>query len=172
MGPFRWVYLAIFVAIAALFAVCAVALIVLAVASLWPLVQGGDGGLHDRFVAVLEAVGILTIAVAALELSQTVIEEEVRRSVPISSPTRARRFLSRFLVVIVVSSGIEFLVGIFTLLRKDPEHLPHAAAVGVASAAILVALGAFVRLNRSAETLEPEALAQAKEEDRKVEEQT
>jgi hypothetical protein len=156
------------VAIAALFAACAVALVVLSVSSMLPAVLDGDAALHDRFVGVLEGIAILTVAVAALELSQTVIEEEVRRSVSISSPTRARRFLSRFLVVIVVSSGIEFLVGVFTLLRKDPAHLPNAAAVGVASAAILVALGVFVRLNRAAETLEPEALAQAKQEDRKV----
>ena len=169
MGPFRWLYLAVFVAIAAVFALCAVALLVLAVATFLPAAMPGDAGLRPRFLAVLEAVGILTIAVAALELSQTVIEEEVRRSAHLSSPTRARRFLSRFLVVVVVTSAIECLIGIFEYLHDAPERLPHVAAIGIASAVILVAWGAFVRWNRAAEELEPEALETAKSEDRKVE---
>ena len=37
------------------------------------------------------------------------------------------------------------------------------------AAALLAAWGVFIRLNIGAETLEPEALAKAKAEDRKVE---
>jgi hypothetical protein len=169
VGPFRLLYQAIFIAIAAVFALCAVGLLVLAVGTALPAVMPGDLGLRPRFLAVLEAVGILTVAVAALELSGTVIEEEVRRSAHLSSPTRVRRFLSRFLVVVVVSSSIEFLIGIFEHLREKPEELPHVATIGIASALILAAWGLFVRLNRAAEQLEPEALETAKAEDRKVE---
>jgi len=59
--------------------------------------------LRDRFGGVLESVRLLTIAVAALELGQTILEEEVRREAQLSAPTRVRRFLSRFMLVIVVS---------------------------------------------------------------------
>jgi hypothetical protein len=117
---------------------------------------------------VLEAIALLTIAVAALELGQTILEEEVLRRAHMSAPTRVRRFLSRFMVVIVVALSIEALVGVFQLLHRDPARLPHVAAVGVAAAALLAAWGVFVRLNRSAEELEPEALAEAKGEDRKL----
>lgn len=43
------------------------------------------------------------------------------------------------------------------------------ASVGLAAAALLLAWGVFVRLTRSAEELEPEAMQAAKREDRKVE---
>lgn len=46
--------------------------------------------------------------------------------------------------------------------------LPYAAAVGFMAAALLAAWGVFVKLNVGAEMLEPEALAAAKDEDRKV----
>ena len=36
--------------------------------------------LRERFVAVLECIGLLTIAVASLELGQTIFEEEIQRS--------------------------------------------------------------------------------------------
>ena len=50
-----------------------------------------------------EALGLLTVAVVALQIAETIIEEEVIRDADISAPTRVRRFLSRFLVVIVVA---------------------------------------------------------------------
>jgi hypothetical protein len=40
--------------------------------------------------------------------------------------------------------------------------------VGLTAAALLAAWGVFIRLNRSAEELEPEAMAEAKREDDKV----
>jgi hypothetical protein len=46
--------------------------------------------------------------------------------------------------------------------------LPDAASSIAAVAVLLAAWGVFVRLNRSAEDVEPEAMDQAKEEDRKL----
>jgi len=146
-----------------------VALVALAAGRLWAGVGPGVGEPWPaRVDAVLEAVGLLTVAVAALELGQTVLEEEVQRAAHMSAPTRVRRFLSRFLVVVVVALAIEALVLTFRFGREDPSRLPHAAAVGVAAAAVLAGWGAFVRLNRSAEELEPEAMERAKREDAKV----
>ena len=104
----------------------------------------------------------------ALELGQTIIEEEVQRKVQASSPTRARRFVSRFLVVVVVALSIESLVAVFKLAHEDPSRLPQAAMVGIAAGVLLASWGVFVRLNRSAEELEPEAMEETKSEDRKV----
>ena len=121
-----------------------------------------------RFNAVLEAIALLTIAVAALELGQTVLEEEVLRRAQMSAPTRARRFLSRFLIVVVVALSVETLVSVFQFAHSDPARLPEAAWIGIAAAALLAAWGAFVWLNRSAEELEPEAMEHAKREDQQV----
>jgi hypothetical protein len=123
--------------------------------------------LSVRVNAVLEAIALLTVAVAALELGQTIIEEEVQREAHMSAPTRVRRFLSRFMVVLVVALSIEALVTTFRYSQEDPSHLVYAAAIGLMAAALLAAWGVFIRLNHSAEKLEPEAMEQAKLEDSK-----
>jgi hypothetical protein len=73
------------------------------------------------------------------------------------------------MIVIIISLSIESLVGVFQFMHEDPSQLPRAAAVGVAAAFLLAAWGLFVRLNISAEELEPEALEKAKSEDDEVE---
>ncbi|HYM86545.1 MAG TPA: hypothetical protein VET30_07380 [Pseudoxanthomonas sp.] len=152
----------------ALFFACAVALMVLAATELWEGLFAGPREIRDRFGSILECIGMLTIGLVALELSQTIFEEEVQRDVKVSGPTRVRRYLSRFLVVIVIALSIETLVAVFELMHSDPAKLPYAGAIGGSAAVLLIAWGVFVRLNRSAEELEPEAMAQTKREDRKV----
>ena len=124
----------------------------------------------DRAAAqgIIEAVGLLAAAVVALQIAQTITEEEVIREAHISGPTRIRRFLSRFLVVVVVALAIEGLVATFKALHEDPSQLPHAASILVAAGMLLAGWGVFVYLNRSAEELEPEAMQAAKREDRKL----
>ena len=155
--------------IVVLFICCAIALIVFAVLGFWQGINPiEEMSLSERFNAVLGSIGLLTIAVVALELSQTILEEEVQREVQVSSPTRVRRFLSRFMVVVIVALSIETLIAVFETAHEDVARLPQAASVGVAAALLLAAWGVFVRLNKSAEELEPEAMAQAKSEDEKI----
>jgi hypothetical protein len=159
-----------YVLIALLFFICGFALIVLAGMEIWSaLFAAGDQTVQEQFRLILECVGLLTIAVAAFELGQTVLEEEIQREVHVSSPTRLRRFLSRFLIVVVVSLGVECLVGVFQFMHVKPELLPQIASIGVAAAVLLASWGLFVRLNVEAEKLEPEAMHQAQEEDKHVE---
>ena len=70
---------------------------------------------------------------------------------------------------LVVALSIETVVLVFRLSQDAPEMLPYAASVGAAAALLLAAWGLFIRLNRSAEELEPEAMQAAKREDRKIE---
>jgi hypothetical protein len=169
----QWAHVAygiVYRIIAAMFAGCAVLLIGFAALEAASGLLASDVNLQARFSAVLEAIGMLTIAVAALELSQTVWEEEVLRKALMSAPTRVRRFISRFLVVVVVALAIESLIGAFHFVHEDPEQLPNTAAVAVGAAALLIAWAVFIRLNLSAEALEPEAMAHAKREDAKIDE--
>jgi hypothetical protein len=170
----RWAngaYSIVYRIIAVLFALCATLLVGFACMELYDGLASARVELRVRFAAVLEAIGMLTIAVAALELSQTVWEEEVQRQALMSAPTRVRRFISRFLVVVVVALAIEALIAAFRFVHDKPEPLPHAAAGAVGAAALLIAWGVFVRLNLSAEALEPEAMARAKREDEKIDEE-
>jgi hypothetical protein len=157
--------------ISMMFVLCAVALVGLAVVQLWNGIRpGAEGGLTIRLQDVLESIAQLTVALASLELGQTILEEEVLRSAHMSAPTRVRRFLSRFMIVLVVALSIESLVIAFRVSHDSPEQLPYAASVGFAAAALLAAWGLFVWLNRAVEELEPEAMEEAKQEDRNLDE--
>ena len=74
------------------------------------------------------------------------------------------------MIVIIVSVAIESLVAVFQFTHDDPVLLSQASSIGVAAAILLAAWRVFIRLNRSAEELEPEAMEQAKHEDQQVEE--
>lgn len=90
---------------AVLFACAALMLIVVAAHMGWTAFTSG----LDQAAAqeLIEAVGLLAAAVVALQIAQTIAEEEVIRAAHISAPTRVRRFLSRFFVVVVVALAIE-----------------------------------------------------------------
>src|SRR6478735_2949617 len=109
---------------AILFACAAVVLILIATRVGWAALATG----FDRPAAqgIIEAVGLLAAAVVALQIAQTIFEEEVIRDADISAPTRVRRFLSRFFVVVVVALAIEGLVATFRALHEDPAQLPYA----------------------------------------------
>ena len=152
--------------IAVLFIVISFMLMVLAALTGWKAV-GAELGQGAE--SAIEAIGLLAIAVVSLQISQTITEEEVIRDAHISAPTRVRRYLSRFMVVVVVALSIEGLVGTFKALHEEPELLPHAASVLVAAGLLLAGWGVFIRFNKEAELLEPEAMKEAKSEDVKLE---
>ena len=151
---------------ALLFALASLLLMAIAARTGWAAVAGGiDQG---AALGLIEATGLMAVAVVALQIAQTITEEEVVREAHVSGPTRVRRFLSRFLVVVVVALAIEGLIGVFKALRENPEHLSGAALLLVSVGVLLAGWGVFIRLNTAAEALEPEAMEQAKREDRKL----
>ena len=128
---------------------CAVALIAFSGMELWRAVQPSEVlSLTKRFDVILDCIAMLTIAMAAMELAQTIVEEEFEQSDRLSAAARARRVLSRFLVVVIVSLSIESLVAIFKLLHDDPAKISDAAFIAFAAAALLVAWGVFIRLSQ------------------------
>lgn len=151
-----------------LFAVCGIALIGFSILQLWAGFAPGAASVNQRLDTVLQSLALMTVALAALELAQTIFEEEVQREVHMSAPTRVRRFLSRFMVVLVVALTIESLVLVFRYSHDQPENMVYAVMVGFSAAALMIAWGVFVHLNTSAEALEPEGMQQAKDEDRKM----
>ncbi len=152
--------------IAAMFAGFGVSLIAIAAAVAWEAFKHGLTVVAAQ--EVIESIGLLAAAVVGLQISQTIVEEEVMRDAHISAPTRVRRFLSRFFVVVVVALVIEALVATFKAVHENLEQLLYGASLLLSSAALLAAWGYFVRCNRYAEELEPEAMQEAKREDHKV----
>jgi hypothetical protein len=166
MKIFTNLFRAVHTLMAGLFACAALMLIAISARMGWlAFANGLDGAAAQQ---IIEAVGLLAAAVVALQIAETIVEEEVVRDADISAPTRVRRFLSRFMVVVIVALAIEGLVATFKALHEDVAQLPYAAGVLAATALLLAAWGVFVHLNRSAEELEPEAMAEAKREDKKL----
>jgi hypothetical protein len=144
------------------------ALMLITIASRMGWIAFAEGLDASAAQAIIEAVGLLAAAVVALQIAETIFEEEVIRDADISAPTRVRRFLSRFFVVVIVALAIEGLVATFRALHEDPQQLPFAAGILAGTGVLLAAWGVFVYLNRAAEELEPEAMADAKREDKKL----
>jgi hypothetical protein len=151
---------------ALLFVAAALPLMVIAAHTGWSALSAGLG--KEVAQEIIEAVGLLAAAVVSLQMAQTIIEEEVVRDAHVSAPTRVRRFVSRFLVVVVVALAVEGLVATFKAIHEDMAQLTNASLLLLAVGAMLAGWGVFIRLNRYAEELEPEAMAEAKREDRKL----
>lgn len=153
--------------IALLFACAALLLIAIAARTGWAAIAAGLDS--AAALGIIEAIGVIAVAIVAIQIAQTIVEEEIIREAHISAPTRVRRYLSRFLVVVIISLAIEGLVATFEALHDNPAQLPYAASLLLAVAALLAGWGVFIRLNRYAEELEPEAMEEAKREDGKLE---
>lgn len=166
MKWFLLLFAGVYALVAFLFGAAALWLLYTAAFGIWAVISATTGA--DAILTVIESIGLLAVALVALEIAQTIIEEQVIRRAHVSAPTRARRYVSRFLVVLVVAMAIEMLVAVFAALRTDLEDLRFAGWIGFAVAALLIAWGAFVWLNRSAEEIEPEAMREAKQEDKKL----
>jgi hypothetical protein len=69
---------------------------------------------------------------------------------------------------VVVALTIEGLVATFKAAHEDPAQMLYAASMVFAAGVLLAGWGLFVRMNRYAEELEPEAMAEAKREDKKM----
>lgn len=159
------VYMLVHAVIALMFLLAALLLVYLAVQT--GLKVWGESALGSAVVSVVEALGILAAAIVSVQISQTILEEEIIRDAHISGPSRIRRFLSRFMVMLVVALTIEGLIASFKA-QKEPQQLLYAAALLAATALLLAGWGVFVKLNSAAEALEPESLAEAKKEDTQV----
>ena len=166
MKRVQQVFSIIHACLATIFACVALILLVIATKQVWHALTGDLD--HTAAQQIIEAIGLLAASVVALQIAQTIAEEEVLRDVHVSGPTRIRRFLSRFLLVIVVAVAVEGLVAIFRAAHEDAMQLVYAASVLVSVGILLAGWGVFIRLNRYAEEIEPEAMAEAKAEDKKL----
>lgn len=162
LALFQWVHKLT----ALLFAAASLLLVAIATRIGWEALGTGLDG--EAAQEIIESVGLLAAAVVALQIAETIIEEEVIRKKNVSAPTRVRRFLSRFFVVVIVALAVEGLVATFKAIHEGMEDLPFAAALVGATGLLLAAWGAFVWFNRFAEDVEPEAMQEAKQEDEKV----
>ena len=111
--------------ISVLFVLAALGLLCFSGHALWSVVAPAEGvGAADRLGHVLDALASLTIAVAARDLAQTIVEEDDQREAPLSAPTRARRSRSRSMGELSGSLSIPLLVAVSHVRRDQPANSP------------------------------------------------
>lgn len=106
----------------------------------------------SEFVAImLHAVGAIVIAIAILDVSKYMIEEEIFRDKELRSPREARETMTKVIVIISIAVGIEGLVYIFKAGSQDITLLPYPAVLLIVSVILIVGLGIFQKLSLTTE---------------------
>ncbi|MBD3822507.1 MAG: hypothetical protein JXR47_07560 [Thiotrichales bacterium] len=106
----------------------------------------------SEFVAImLQAVGAIVIAIAIIDVSKYMIEEEIFRDKELRSPREARETMTKVIVIISIAVGIEGLVYIFKAGSENITLLPYPAVLLVVSVILIVGLGIFQKLSLSTE---------------------
>jgi len=101
---------------------------------------------------MLDAIGLIVIAIAVFDVSKYLMEEEVfRRQRELSSPREARQTLTKFLVIIIIAVSLEALVFIFGAGSSDIETLIYPTLLLVAAVFLVIGLGWYQRLSLDTE---------------------
>lgn len=128
--------------------IASLALVVLGFADVLASLRQSEGGGAD---AVLDGLGYLIVAIAVFDVAKYLFEEEVRRGKEKRSAAEARRSLTKFLSTVVIALFLEGLVVVFKTARTDVALLVYPTMLLLASAVILVGLGAFQRFSAAVE---------------------
>ncbi|HZP86887.1 MAG TPA: hypothetical protein VFB54_08690 [Burkholderiales bacterium] len=140
-----------------MYALICVALAALAVTLLatgiWSVVEVALSG-GEVILAVLEAVGLVIVALAVSDVAKYIYEEEIERERELRSAVEARQSLTKFLVIIAIAASLEGLVQIVHAAKSDRAALTDAALLLLAAVAVVVGLGVYQRLTVPTEAKE------------------
>lgn len=98
-----------------------------------------------------QSVILVTLGLAIFDLGKTILEEEVLLHKDIHHTGSTRRTISRFMSAIVIAVSIESLLLMFKSLLGDATHLNSAVFMLIAAVALLVGLGAYLKLTKDQE---------------------
>ncbi len=97
-------------------------------------------------IQIFGTVILITLGLAIFDLGKTILEEEVLLHKDIHHEGSMRRTISRFMSAIVIAVSIESLLLMFKSLLGGPDHLISAVLMLLAAVAMLVGLGAYLKL--------------------------
>lgn len=141
----------------ALYLVIAVTMVVMAVAlithSMWAIWQAYAEPDGDAVSAMLDAVGITVLALAVIDVSKYLVEEEVMRGHELRAPGEARARLTKFLTLISIAVSLEGLVFVFSAGKARPEALVYPAALLITAVVIVLGLGLYQWLSARTEQM-------------------
>lgn len=118
--------------------------------ALWEVytaVQAGEGIIDN----MLNAIGLVVVAIAGFDVSKYLMEEEVLHDRELRSAREARQTLTKFLVIIIIAVSLEALVFVFRAGSKTVADLLYPTLLIAASALLVISLGVYQRLSTEAE---------------------
>ncbi len=96
---------------------------------------------------LLNAIGIVVISTALVDVSKFLVEEEViRKKQSLPSTREIRRSLTKFLSIITIAVCMEALVFIFKAGKSGNSSLIYPTLLLLAGVGVVVGLGVFLRM--------------------------
>lgn len=138
---------AVYTIISLTLALISVAMVTYAVWEVWIAIAAGA----EIIGKILDAIGLIVVAVAVFDVAKYLMEEEVLRDRELRSAREARRTLTKFIVIITIAVNLEALVFIFGAGSTDISTLLYPTALLTAGTLMVIGLGIFQRLSVSAE---------------------
>ncbi len=122
--------------------------IVLIGVAVWRTSNGfwtGDGALYT----MLDAIGLVIIAVAVADVGKFLFEEEVEADREMRRPAEARGSLTKFMSIMIVALSLESLVLIAKTSRETMGDLIYPGLLMLLAVLALVGLGLFQKLSQN-----------------------
>ncbi|MEJ2058967.1 MAG: hypothetical protein P8Y64_00560 [Gammaproteobacteria bacterium] len=122
----------------------------------WVAMHAGRDFVTDE---LLNAIGVIVISVALVDVAKFLLEEEVmRRRSPRSSTVEMRRSLSKFVSIIAIAVCMESLVYIFKAGKMDMKLLIYPSLLLLSGTLMIIGLGVYLRVTQFALRTESDAL--------------
>jgi len=104
--------------------------------------------------ALLDAIGLTVLALAVIDVSKYLFDEEVIRSRELRAAAEARGTLTKFLTIISIAVSLEAVVLIFGAAKSNvTDYVVYAALLLFAVVAIVTSLGIYQWLSAKTEQL-------------------
>jgi uncharacterized membrane protein YeiB len=109
----------------------------------WAAVEGRAPSVMDK---LLDAIGVIVIALALFDVSKFIVEEEVMHRRALMRPLHeTRRALSKFMSIIAIAVCMEALVFVFRAGKSDVSMLLYPTLLLLAGVAVVLGLSVFMR---------------------------
>jgi len=105
--------------------------------------------------AMLEAIGMVIVAVAVFDVAKYLIEEELLRDRELRSAEEARKTLTKFLTIVIIVVSLESVVFVFQAGKEDMTKLVYPAALLAVVGALVAVLGLYQRMSTQTERQDP-----------------
>jgi len=109
----------------------------------WLAMHSGSSGVVDE---LLNAIGVIVISMALMDVAMFLLEEGVVRNKAINdSVYEIRRSLTKFVSIIIIAVCMEALVFIFKAGKTGDSSLMYPTLLLLAGVAMIAGLGLFMR---------------------------